>query len=194
MVLLFSIPPIHWLIFDIQVGKTIRDTDWLWEMFHSVATFIAPAPKRALYIIGDPVDVVLTMFCSERRKQEGRFARQHSLSLEGDYKSFQKDWGIRQYIAQGKELFGFKKHMENWLHAKRPYPILAVKYGDIWSHKEEILDFLQLPPDALAHFPVYRERHCSVDEQPADIQEGLTKIYSGLQEYVRSLPPIFRVC
>lgn len=191
---LYASRPMRWLLYDRKrLGPAIRSLDWLRGSITAMSYFLAPTPKRALYIFGDPMDAVHSIFRHERRVS-GYAPRRHCYAVQGAYRQFDPKWDLRAFLAHGKDLFQLSEHLHQWIHAKRDYPILAVHYEQMWDHIDEIIAFLGLPKEAAQHFPEKKERRSSWRSESPFIQDGLQRMYGSLSEEINSLPAIIRVC
>ena len=80
--------------------------------------------KKAVYVFGNPQSAYQSLV---RRN-----------FLERQKKKTSGDW------ASHRDPLGFEGHFESWMSQKANYPILFVKYDEIWENEKHINKFLEL--------------------------------------------------
>ncbi len=139
---------------------------------------------RAVYLVGDPMDAVLSVF---RRN----YQMYHVRRMLGDMGSWSDTITLEAYLDRGVDLFKAIDQFENWFNAPRDYPILFVKYRSLWKHLPELFAFAGLPSDRLKEFPQEKQRHSSWQDEPPDVRKKLLGVYGELAGRIEELPDIF---
>lgn len=97
--------------------------------------------ERAIYLYGDPIDAVLSFY--RWNKYYGtRFVERHyrNLDISGKFPET-----FDEYLAWGSDSFELEAHFNRYFEAKPKAGLLMVRFDDMWSHLDEIFEFLRLP-------------------------------------------------
>lgn len=100
--------------------------------------YFDPRYRRAVYVVRDPRDVVISYYHHHRRQE----------TMPG---SFSMERYVRRFIAGELDAYGsWRDHVGSWLGARRHHPgFLLVRYEDLSAAPERelrrMIDFLQLP-------------------------------------------------
>lgn len=168
---------IDWLISNnMNIG-----TDMTWKhMLYppSDNLYIIPKNYKPLYIVGDPVSSVISIF----RRQ---IPYAHGINMGSKY--IMRGWKIQDYLSKGDDCFNINKQLRAWTTPQKSYKILSVKYKSIWTHSQDICDFFGVPNTVRKSFPQYRQRQ-SESHRFYRFENELTELYKDAIEYIDSLP------
>lgn len=145
--------------------------------------------KKAIYVFGDPVNSVIYHF--RKRSEYGIWAYAHCRNMGGDWADLDRSWDLRDFLYNGEDLFKMSGHLSGWLNSKANYPIMFVRYENIWDHLGEIFDFLRLPLSEIDKFPKKITRACDWEKLPPDLKNRALKIYAGLRHDIENLEDVF---
>lgn len=156
-------------------------------------TYQIPAGFRAIYLIGDPVESLLSVFHRSyhmwhavRMQSHSRWPAQFLLE---DY-PVEPTWGLKEFLRLKQDCFGIHDHFAAWTTTPkrtREYPILVMKYDKIWEHQPELGEFLEFSKDQMASFPVRRER----SHKDLTLNKGrrsLSSLYGKLADTIEAYP------
>jgi hypothetical protein len=135
---------------------------------------------RAVYVYGNPMNAVLSVF--RREYQQWHVRNMRNFPIE----DWDDDWELDDVLAQPEDPFRMTRHFRNWTQADRSYPILLLQFDAIWRRLPEIFAFLGLPSRALDDFPERRQRHSDWTDEPEHIRQGLKRLYGELAEDISS--------
>ncbi len=143
-------------------------------------------PVRAVFIYGDPIDAVASVF---RRG----FHVQHELSMSRDLPDYERvltaETTLEEYAAAGVDRFFLDTHVRNWLEYEgERVQVIAVRYEHLGGHIDEVMEFLGCDRP----FEV-RERTKRPNPLADPVREGLEEMYGDLAVRIRDLPPMVRV-
>jgi len=96
---------------------------------------------------------------------------------------------LSDVLASGQDLYGINEFFDNYTQPdpRRNYPILCVKYGDLFTHLPALNAALGIP--SLIHlFPLKQETKRVVDEETK-----LVTIYQPLIDKMKARPFVFQV-
>lgn len=140
-----------------------------------------PNNFRAIYVVGDPREAVLSVF---RRN----YQHWHIQHMDGEISKWNFDWDLDEFLSQQKDYFKYERHFENWKNAKRKYPILIVKFDSIWENLEELIDFAGLPKQVINKFPARKERSIKWKEVNIETKNDIEFLYGKLAMKIQSMP------
>ena len=140
-----------------------------------------PTGFRALYVYGDPRNAVLSVF---RRG----YQNWHIQNMQEDLRGWNDDWTLRDYLAEGKDLFGLAGHFDSWVTADRDYPIMIAEFDALWDEQSAVFSFFGLPTDAMQDFPERKERNSDWRDESSEVQDQITSIYGDLINRMYSFP------
>ncbi len=109
---------------------------------------------KAVYLFGNPMNVVLSIF--RRNLQEVHFR-----NIFGNSKRY-TPLSFDEFIRNGKDIFDLEGHFDNWTKStrkERHYSILLLKSETMWKHLPQIFDFLEIPRDRINKFPKFEKRN-----------------------------------
>lgn len=145
---------------------------------------------RFLYIYGDPVNAVISLF---RRN----FHHDHSAKLQKRLtrkpNPIPLEMTVDEYACQGEDRFYFKEHFLNWYDKCLVHPTLFVRYESLYDHLEEIQDFFELPKAFVDEFPEKKERQSVVDSVSKTTLTHLKHTYRDLQAILDELDDVVTV-
>lgn len=144
---------------------------------------------RVVYVIGNPYNALISLF----RRGYHYMALER---LEVDAKTrdrFYPSWTLRDYLANGEDLYAFTSHILNWTCPRPPlpYPVLCIKYEHLYQELDTLFDFLDVTPGQRKRFPPQKQRKSNFDELETADQKGIRRIYQPLHDYIESLPHAF---
>lgn len=141
-----------------------------------------PEDFRAVYIVSDPRDSLLSIF--RRGYQIGRYRSLHD--REPPAEVVQRLASLERFLAAGVDDFELADHVNRWRNHPPGYPVLFVRYellGECW---EQLRDFVDVPSE----LPPLRVRGRSSDwrslESPQ--REQIDSLYGDLARYIEGLP------
>ncbi len=153
---------------------------------------------RVVYLFGNPMNAVVSFFNRRRSKSrlhgftqadqhpDPQWAQKHCRNLGGDWRALDPTWGLREYLANGKDLFGLEEHFRNWTTARRPYPMGLLKYETLWDNLEPCFRYLGIPDCDLSRFPGRQKRGSDWKSLPPELQEGLLDLYGELHRRIEA--------
>lgn len=140
-----------------------------------------PDGFRAIYVIGDPRDAVLSVF--RRGYQHSHLQQMEGRVYRWDYRS-----GLENYLDRQEDIFGFAAHFNHWTQSKRHYPIMIIKYEAIWEYLPQLVTFARLPLSCVDQFPPKRERQSSWRNCPAATVSRLNALLQPLADRIDRYP------
>lgn len=167
--------------------------------------FYLPPTFKALYIINNPIDTILSIFRREFQNLHPHniminpfkyinkvklFPKEYAL----DYRKYNKIlWNYKDYINHKIDLWEIKKHCYSWTTKRKSneYPIMVIKYDAIWNNLDHIFTFLELPVTDIDKFPLKTDRNSSYKHLDKEYMTKFNFVYGDLIEYTNSLPDIF---
>ncbi|MGH8045721.1 MAG: hypothetical protein ACREKL_00620 [Chthoniobacterales bacterium] len=140
---------------------------------------------RYIYIFGDPVPSVISLFrrgfhvLQARKLHRGDSGPQPELRMT-----------IKEFAAGGRDLFGFERHFDNYYERHLIHPTLFVRYDALWENLDAIRDFLGCAADEFAGFAPRCQR--SEERVPSPhVQRQLRAIYQPFNDRLAALPDAF---
>lgn len=158
--------------------------------------FVCPG-IRIIYIIGDPVGAVLSLF--RRGYHIGQYPKLNGLvNLETNKQPYFSEFtdavpamkDVDSYAENGEDILRLVPHYQNWVRSTVGARLLVVKYESIWDHKQEIVKFAGLPESALADFPEKKARKSNPDAVDPATLSRLKKIYADFTEEYEKMPSL----
>ena len=152
----------------------------------------------AIYLFSDPIEAIITFY---RRRQEGVDSRGpiqnwvtgHCFNIGGSWEALSPEWDITDYARQREDLLCLTEHFFNWQNAKVGYPILFVKYDELWESLDIIANFSNIEATPFTkQFPEKRQRQFCESNIPEEAQTFLTETYSELIAAVSDAEPTWR--
>ncbi|MEK6889064.1 MAG: sulfotransferase domain-containing protein [Nanoarchaeota archaeon] len=141
---------------------------------------------KAIYLFGDPIASLISLF---RRNYQNAHAEK-IMDIE-DWDKIASLENIDKYASEEYDLFKFKRHFDLWKNSKTDYPVLFVKFEDLWKNMGKILDFLEIPKSALQDFPKQRERESKLSSLDKKTAESLKRIYGKFAEQIKREKSLF---
>lgn len=152
------------------------------------ASDAVPAGFRAVYLLGDPRDAVVSVF--RRGFQDGHF-----VGMRGELPAPEAEAGLATlstFLDRGIDEFEIEDHVDHWLTAHdRTYPILVVRFEALQQSWSAIRDFVGLPPSDRGLPPVVRSSDWR--ELPRGLRKQIDRMYGRLAERIERLPLVSRV-
>jgi len=141
---------------------------------------------KACFVFGDPFPSVQSVF---RRGLQKRHERSITRYIEGYKPRLRRDTTLQEYLQENVDRFFLSRQLENWVgYQGTRVKIMAVKYEALAEHVQEIMGFLGCDRP----FKV-RPRTRRYDDQPAEIQVGLERLYGEVRARIESLPSLIRI-
>jgi hypothetical protein len=137
---------------------------------------------RAVYVFGNPMDAVLSVFRRDYQRWHVRNMREDISEPASD------DWGFDEFLESMEDPFRMEKHFHEWTEANRAYPILCLHFDALWEHLPEFFAFAGLPSSRLEHFPERRERASDWTEESEYVRERLQDFYGDLWAEIQETP------
>jgi|GEM_PF-61610 len=142
---------------------------------------------KALYIFGDPLNAVVSLF---RRN----YQQPHSCKLLANYLDIEpiaRYCSLEEYVNEGIDRLKLEQHFDNWSNAQVNYPIMLVKYETMWEHLPEIFDFLEIPTSEIEELEKERkERESDWIKLPEETKDKLSAMYGKFSEKVANFEEI----
>ncbi len=144
---------------------------------------------KVVYVVGNPILAATSLF--RRGYQAGQAGK---LQYSRIVRKFPKDaLVLKDYAAEGNDLFLFHEHFEAWTKELVFYPTLVVRYGAIHESLEQIAGFLNMPPEFISEFPPLKERGSDIAKIDPETLQGLEIMYGNLARKIQSLPNISEI-
>ena len=155
--------------------------------------------SKVIYVYSDPIESIQTFF---RRRLEGVDSRGpikdwvtgHCFNIGGNWMPLSPEWDIDDYANQQKDLLCLTEHFLNWKNMPTEYPILYIKYENMWENLDKIAEFLELDSSFIDTFPSKRDRKKSVSEIKEETLSTLKKTYDQLIIEVKNSPDHYKKC
>ncbi|MEL7161366.1 MAG: hypothetical protein AAFN92_11480 [Bacteroidota bacterium] len=139
---------------------------------------------KVVYVFGDPVLATVSLFRRGYQHIQSRVIQKY-------YRSefiIPQGMPLEEYLAQPRESYFYRRHLENWRDIPTPYPVLFLRYANLHEQLPTLRDFLDLPPEFSERFPPRKERRSRLGDLPAGIRAGLEKRYGSWREDSRAFP------
>lgn len=128
---------------------------------------------RVIYVFGDPAEAVVSVF----RRGLADF---HIRRMLGPLGAWPDGATLAEYLAFPDDPFRTAAHFDAWWGASRRYPILFVRYDDLWERIDEVVEFVGLPAALARTFPARRARQSRVSLLPTSFKAGLDNHFGAL--------------
>lgn len=139
---------------------------------------------RAVYLFDDPRNAVLSVF---RRS----YQNWHIRNMNGNLDGWEEGYTIDDFLSNGDDLFRMEEQFEDWVHARRSYPILFIRFDELWDHLKTLFSFVGLPESKMDCFPEKRARTSDWRTEPSNRQEAIEEMYGTLACKVNDLESPF---
>ena len=133
---------------------------------------------RFVYVFGDPVDAAVSLFRRGFHAEQSRKLQRYAVNPV----ALPREMSVDDYAQAGVDRFLFERHFMNWYSTWLRVPTLFLRYEAVFDNKQAILDFLNLPAEAMNAFPQKRERSTSSIQLSAETSGGLESMYGGLRK------------
>ena len=143
------------------------------------------ADFRVVYVYGDPVEAVASLF---RRNYHATQARKTRRSKWLNRPSLNHHTTIEEFANLGSDEFGLEAHFDQWLENPMGYQQIFVRYNEIWESLTGLLEFLNIPQSAATTFPPQKQRSTSLQQLGPRVLERLESIYAELRQKSSALP------
>jgi hypothetical protein len=163
----------------------ITEGDWApWKhMRYPPCDHTVQRSFRALYVVADPRDAILSVF---RRG----YQHWHIQRLDGDVSGWDYSWNLEKFLLSGHDHFRLRDHFDNWVKARRSYPIMVLKYHALWEHLSEVFKFFGVPLAWLERFPQREARKVNWRSEAKEVQDALNNLYGDLAENITMMEDI----
>jgi hypothetical protein len=147
-----------------------------------------PEGFRAVYVYGDPRDVVVSLF--RRGLQLGQYRWSHGGWRGPSPEVRQRLSSLESFLEAGIDELGLEDHLDRWL-TRDPsgYPVLFVKYESLAEAWPTVRDFVGLAPSHPCLPLLPRESDWS--SLPDDLRERLDRMYEGLVRRISAMPAAY---
>ena len=141
---------------------------------------------KVIYVVGNPILAAASLF--RRGYQAGQAGK---LQYSRVFRRLpQEGLSLKDYAAQGRDLFLFQKHFEAWTKEFVFYPTMVVKYEAIHDSLTQISEFLNLPPEFVSDFPPLKERGSVLEKIDSETLGRFEAMYGTLAARIHRLPNI----
>jgi hypothetical protein len=141
---------------------------------------------KVIYVVGNPILAVASLF--RRGYQAGQAGKlQYSRAIR---RFPDEGLALKDYAAQGRDLFLFQEHFEAWTKEFVFYPTLIVKYEAIHESLPQISEFLNLPSEFILEFPPLKERGSDLAKIDPETVRGLEMMYGELTRAIELMPMV----
>ncbi len=137
---------------------------------------------KAIYLYGDPRDSLTSIY--RRNLQNVHY-------LNTFQKNKKLPSSIKNFLDNGIDHFKFTEHHLNWTNKKfkkNNFEILVIDSRKIWTHKSQILDFLELPKQKLIDFPKYKTRESTYKELSYTYRQKINIMFESLLKLINERP------
>ena len=131
---------------------------------------------KAIYIYGDPFNLIISIF--RRNYQEV-----HSRKLLMSYSNLapiSEQESLDGYLEKGIDRLKLEKHFYNWKKSNSSYPVMMIKYEDMWNNLPQIFEYLEIPISEIEKFPKQRKRSANWKELSERNKKDLFQLYGEL--------------
>lgn len=142
---------------------------------------------RAVYIYGNPIEATVSLFKRNYHSVHSKYLLRSHPKIE----PISKQDDLENYLNRKTDKFKFETHFEQWLHSKRHYPILFLKYEYLWDYLPELFDFLEIERKYIYLFPNKKKRTSKLDEILPENLSQLNNMYGKLVEQIEQYPAFF---
>ena len=139
---------------------------------------------RAVYLFDDPRNAVLSIF---RRG----YQNWHIRNMNGNLDEWKEKYTIDNFLSNRIDSFCMGEQFEAWVHAKRSYPILFIKFDEVWDHLKTLFSFVGLAQSKVDCFPEKRSRISDWRTEHSSRQEAIEEMYGTLACKVNDLESPF---
>jgi hypothetical protein len=144
-----------------------------------------PPVVGAIFLFGDITDVILSIRRSHERLGN-EWIDLHNKNLNGDYEN--------RYNYLKKDTFQLERMFDEWMRPQN-FPLLTLKYEDMWENEDIISRFLGCPHFELPEFNQTSNKHGSGKESRffrraanKELVSDINKNYSSLIKKVNNFP------
>ena len=143
--------------------------------------------KKSIFIYSDPVDAYLSLW-----KRDIVKCHLYNLGIENNvvFTSSENEFIGRvdiDALLEFGDIYRFTEMFDCWLETKVSYPILFLKYEEIWNNLEELFEFVEIPSENIPKFPKKKQRTSSRTELNKYQIASLKKIYEPLNEKINTM-------
>lgn len=152
--------------------------------------------ERAIYLVADPREATLSLFRRNYAlRMIAKLKAKHSNTEE--YRRFVETYqpnilNLSDFLQRGEDLFGFRKHWQQWHEDTASFPVLFVRYDALHDSIAEILEFLGLPARLKDDFPSRRQRATRLNELTIEDRRRLDRIYEDMATEIAEAPNLMR--
>ena len=178
------------LINEIARYKRTNDSENMDGLKHIPIPPLSKNPNiKAIYIFGNPILACVSLFHRKYHYTQSRmvqkfYVRKHLVAYNKK---------IQSYASEGKESLFFRRHLNNWNQRYNLYPILFIRYESLFSHLDELSDFLGLPPEFKGDFPSWKPRSSNFEGLSANTKADLEALYGPMNNEIKQWPDCFLV-
>ncbi len=143
---------------------------------------------KFVYIYGNPQMAAVSLF---RRKYHFAQSRKLQRWINKDLAPIPLKMTLQEYAALGVDRFLFEEHFFNWYEKYLTgIPTLFVRYENIFDNVSDLLDFAEIPVDAIKKFPQKKKRKSTQDAISQETANLLDKMYGDFAKQLREMNDI----
>ena len=172
-------------LFKVKKTNSPDDLDGIKHGFFPPLPFRCNDGFRGLFVIGDPLEAVLSLF--RRRLQFGQWQKVVSMVGKKTGVYVRRQEPLRSVLERGHDPFFLERQLENWTNRRLVgYPIKIVKYNELFLEEDSIRAFLGVEENFDELGIVRKERISSLDLAGKRERELLERTYGGLRAKVNA--------
>jgi hypothetical protein len=158
---------------------------------------------RIIFLFANPITAVKSFFWRQQAKtdQHGFYPslspgdmawpHKHCINLGGDFSRLQANWTLRDYLTNGRDLFGLTEFVMNWVNHQENLRAMFLRYETMWQHVEEISQFIDLKPNEFLDLGEQLPRTSGKLIIDATEEYLLNEMYGVLADEIRSFDDVF---
>ena len=107
---------------------------------------------------------------------------------------FNSKWSIEEFLSARCDFYEIADHFQQWLSPPEiDYPLLVMKYENLFDNLEVLWDFLSLNASQRNCFPAKRGRVTKLETLSDSVRRGLDRVYSEAYQIYSDLPEFLLV-
>lgn len=131
--------------------------------------------NKAIYLFGNPMNTAISLI--------GRWRSRASVKITG--LQFPPNViSLEDFVRNGIDYYGFERQYHNWSTMYSGYPIMLVKYENMWDNLETIFSYIGIDKSKIKKFPKKRRRKSDWTEKPDHIRKDLLNMYGKFYKNV----------
>jgi hypothetical protein len=142
---------------------------------------------KVLYVYGDPILACNSLFRRGFHRAQSIKLQKYSSNKKGRINTKET---IEDYANKGIDKLFFEQHFNNWFCNYSLNPSMFIRFDDMWENVDKIVEFLELPIDAVKCFPEKKERNSSYSALDITLLKDLEKMYLPFASRLQSFPTV----